>query len=191
METGDLALVGADTLESRLNMLALWIWQGYTDPWSHEWVLNLMRQPTEDQPYGCPPKADMCEIERVFRAFTWPNLRYTFHPRGADRFQTLRRTVELRSGDCDNALVAIATALHILGFKVGARIYSNTGHAWDHIAPIVGLPRERPSSTLVLETTGGPGGTPESAVLGWAVPTWSVAAYRDYWFDLNGNPEGA
>lgn len=191
MENGDLAIVGATDLASRMEMLAYWIWRGYTDPWSHEWVLNLVRQPSEDLPHGCPPKDDLCEIRRVFRALCWPNIRYTFHPRGADRFQTLRRTIELRSGDCDNALVAISTALHILGFKVGARIYSSTGHAWDHIAPTVGLPRERPTKTLVLETTGGPMGTPESATFGWEVPVRGVAAYRDYWFDLNGNTEGA
>lgn len=92
IQNGDLVLLGAGDLDVRMKLLARWIYKSYADPWSHEFVSQLVRD--------LPPKNESAEIERVFRALSWPKVRYTYHPRGKDRYCTLHRVVELGTGDC-------------------------------------------------------------------------------------------
>lgn len=177
IESGDLVLVGAGDLDSRMQLIARWVQRGYADPWSHEKVAEWCK--------GLNPMDDRAEIDAVFRELSWPKVRYAFHPSGRDRFQTMRRTVETGAGDCDNSTVALCTALSILGFQVGARIYSWTGDSWDHITALVGLPRNGAKGALVLDPTTGPDGTPKSAYPGFQVPWSTVHGWRDFTFKLS------
>lgn len=177
-----MAIVPATDLEQRIRLLAYTLRLSVSDAWSHEWTAAVLRQ--------CPPLQPECELRAIFNALK--PVRYTLHPRGGDRYQTLRRTVQMGVGDCDQILVAVDTAAHIAGFRVGARVYQmKPGGVWDHVAPIVELPRmgggvKRP---FVMELTDGPGAPPglacpECSTFDWQIPWDRVATYRDFWFDL-------
>lgn len=96
--------------------------------------------------------------------------------------------------NCDNQTIAMDTMAHIAGFRVGARVYQmKPGGVWDHVAPIVEIPRMGPAGgpkrAFVMELTDGPGAPrgaacPECATFDWQIPWDRVATYRDFWFDL-------
>jgi hypothetical protein len=103
-----------------------------------------------------------------------------------DRIQTLRKTLELGCGDCDNASVALATALSILNFQTAWVVMgASTPDVWDHIWAQVWLPRDVPVDSpngrwVDLELVSGPDGTPDSAMVGWAVPYNRRAFWRRF-----------
>ena len=175
IQPGEIAFAGVSGLDQRMKLIAFWTQRSIMDPFAHEWTLETVR--------GCPTKDDACEINAVFRRLK-ETVRYAYHPRGLDRFQTLGATLRLRSGDCDNMTVALNTALHILGYAVGARIVSSDGTAWEHVYGLIGLPRNDPTYALPLDLTVGPDLTPASAVPGFELPLARMAAWRDFWFDF-------
>jgi hypothetical protein len=174
----DIAFAGVSGLDDRMRVLAWTIQRGAMDAFSHEWTLETVRQ--------CPVRDDRAEVAAVFERLK-ARVRYTFHPDGTDRFQTLPATWRLAAGDCDNATVALCTALHILGFRTGARIVSSTGAAWEHVYALVLLPRGGASGAwMPLDLTVGLDGTPSSARPGYEVPLRSMRFHRDFHFDLTG-----
>lgn len=171
----DLAFAGVSNVEDRLRLIAYWIRVSALDPWAYTWTRETVQR--------LPAKDDEAEIRAVFGRLK-RRLRYTFHPDGTDVFQTLRRTWELGTFDCDQGTCAVDTALHLLGFTVGARIVSQDGPAWEHIYSLVGLPRNAPTYPVPLDLVVGPDMTPGSARPGYEVPLSRMAAYRDFWFDF-------
>lgn len=180
-----MAIVPATDLEQRMRLLAYTLRLSVSDAWAHEWTAALVRQ--------CPALSPECELRAFFSAMK-ARVRYTLHPRSGDRYQTLRRTIEMGVGDCDNQTIAMDTMAHIAGFRVGARVYQmKPGGVWDHVAPIVEIPRMGPAGgpkrAFVMELTDGPGAPrgaacPECATFDWQIPWDRVATYRDFWFDL-------
>lgn len=180
---GDQAFFGVDSLEQRLTALAYAVQLGLHDPWSTEWVSRVVR----GLPHSNAPQSDALEVEAVFDALK-AAVRYTYHP-GMDRIQTLRRTLELRMGDCDNASVALATALKILNFDVAWVIMGSQGNVADHIWAQVWLPRGVPVDSpggrwVDLDLTTGPGGYPDSAMCGYAVPYQNRSFWQRYRLQL-------
>jgi hypothetical protein len=180
---GDQAFFGVDPnggIDERMQALAYAVQLGLHDPWSHEWVARVVR----GLPHGNKAGSDFAEVQAVFEALK-RNIRYTFHP-GMDRIQTLRKTLELGCGDCDNASVALATALSILNFQTAWVVMgASTPDVWDHIWAQVWLPRDVPVDSpngrwVDLELVSGPDGTPDSAMVGWAVPYNRRAFWRRF-----------
>lgn len=121
------------------------------------------------------PVTDVVDIETDTHRFWLPDSDVTVH-------------------NCDQVTVAVDTAAHIAGFRVGARVYQmKPGGVWDHVAPIVELPRMGPAGgakhAFVMELTDGPGAPPglacpECSTFDWQIPWDRIATYRDFWFDL-------
>jgi hypothetical protein len=177
---GDQRFLGVTDLASRISALAEMVQIGLVDPWSTEWVTDVVR----GLPHGNIPGVDRLEVNAVFNALK-SNVRYTFHP-GMDRIQSLRWTLEHGVADCDNGAVALATALTLLNFRVAWVIMGASRDTADHIWTQVWLPRgtnvvDGPageSRWVNLDLTTGPGGTPDSAVVGYSVPLGSRAWWQ-------------
>jgi hypothetical protein len=172
---GDLVTFTVGGLEDRMKVISYVAWLSIADPFTAEWVSQVTANVRERDDEG--------EIRAVFAALK-ARVRYQFHPRNTDRFQTLRRTWEMGAADCDCATIALVSALHTLGFAVGGRIVSGDGDTWEHIYGLVGFPRNAPSQAIPLDLTIGPDGTPRSALPGFELPLSRMAAYRDFRFDL-------
>lgn len=122
---------------------------------------------------ACPPRDDRCEITKIWN-FLVLNVRYVFDQTNVDQFATLKYTLSMGGGDCDDATIAFAALLGALGFKVCARVISTTKapNQWVHIYPMVGLPKDNPTGWVPLDIT-----------VSGAVPGWEygeIAKYRDY-----------
>ena len=180
VKPGDAVYTGAGSLDERMKLIAYTLQKSVQDPWAHEFVSALVRD--------LPPKDDMAELHAIFNRLKWPNIRYQFHPRGLDRFQTLRRTITMGQADCDVSTVAVNTCAHLLGFKTGCDILFRPGGPWSHIWPIVGFPREEPRLWIPMELTTGPcadGSTrPQCAQFGWEIPHEFRGGWRRFFFTL-------
>ncbi len=89
----------------------------------------------------CRMRDYVCEVNAIWN-FVVLNLRYTQDQAGEDTYQTLRASLEAGAGDCDDMTVAFATLLKAVGFEsVIARIISLEGRSWDHVYPVVNVPR--------------------------------------------------
>lgn len=179
LKAGDQWLFTVSGVEDRMTALSFAIWSGVTDVTSQKWIADVVK--------NVQPRDDLAEIATVFAAFK-KAIRYTFHPRGTDVFRTMLATLRIGTGDCDQATICLCTALHLLGFYVGARIISSDGKEWEHIFMLVyprrNVPPPETKLWMPLDLTIGPDMTPASARPNYQVPLASMAAYRDFVFDL-------
>lgn len=179
---GDQFWLGVDAdggIRERIEALAYAVQLGMMDPWSHEFVAQLVR----DLPHANAQGADMLEVQRVFDEFK-KRVRYTFHP-SMDRIQTMRKTLEWGVGDCDNAAVALSTALSLLNFQTAWIVMAGDSGFYEHIWPQVWLPRDVPVDSpggrwVDMELTSGPDNTPYTSHLGWCVPPNRRAFWRRF-----------
>ncbi len=119
--------------------------------------------------HNCEARDDKCEARAIFDWVADPaNVRYTGdmgahvlvpggEPEAIDTFQSARRTMEFRGGDCDDHAVLAASLANWNGFAAKFRITSNTGASWDHIYTMVGVPKLNPKKWIALDTTLGAG----------------------------------
>lgn len=98
----------------------------------------------------CGMRDYACEVTAIWN-FIVLNVRYTQDQDGEDTYQTLRATLEMGAGDCDDMTIAFAALLKAVGFEqMTAEIVSLNGDTWDHIYPRVKLPGGR---WLALDAT--------------------------------------
>lgn len=103
--------------------------------------------------HGCPWRDDRCELEALWH-FMHRNVRYTGDINGADTFQTARRTLQFRGGDCDDGFTLLATLAAGNGFASKGRITANhPGGSWAHIYPLVGFPKMNPRTWIPMDWT--------------------------------------
>ena len=103
--------------------------------------------------HACPWRDGRCELEAIWE-WMHRNIRYTGDVAGYDTFQTARRTIQYRGGDCDDGMTLIATLAMGNGFYVKGRITANeAGGTWAHIYPLVGFPKNNPKSWVPLDWT--------------------------------------
>lgn len=126
----------------------------------------LVRKKALAVTHRCPARDDACELSAIFEHNSDPeNVRYTGdigahvlvpggEPEAVDTFQTAKRTLEFRGGDCDDHAVLNATMASQNGFDVMFRITSNTGATWDHIYTMA---RRNGGKWRALDTTLGQG----------------------------------
>lgn len=89
----------------------------------------------------CQMRDYMCEVTAIWN-FTVLNIRYTQDQSGEDTYADLRANLEAGAGDCDDFTIVFATLLKAVGFEdVIARIISLRGDSWDHVYPVVKVPR--------------------------------------------------
>jgi len=99
-----------------------------------------------------PARNELEQINAVWD-FMVLNVTYMFDPPGIDMFSTVPVLLDAGTGDCDDAVVFFGALLGALGFRVKARVISTGDEAWEHIYPLVGLPRARPARWLALDWT--------------------------------------
>lgn len=101
-----------------------------------------------------PARTELEEIQAVWN-FLVLNVSYMFDPPGFDMFSTVRILLEAGTGDCDDAVVYFGALLGLLGFKVKARVISVGNVTWEHVYPLVALPRGagRPTRWMSLDWT--------------------------------------
>lgn len=117
----------------------------------------------------CKMRDHLCEVTALWN-FMVLNIRYTADQDGEDTYQTLRATLEMGAGDCDDMTIAFAALLKSVGFEtVIARIISLDGRSWAHIYPVVLVPGVGPVPLDITE----PGKVP-----GWEYKR--PAAKRDF-----------
>jgi len=131
--------------------------------WDGEYVIK-------EQP-PCAMKDGKCEIAAIWN-FGVLNVRYVLDPDGFDLFCTVRETLEAGGGDCDDTTVLYGALLRALGFRMRARIVSVSGTHWEHVYPVVGFPKERPTQWLPLDAT------VQGAVPGWEYE--GIVRYQDF-----------
>lgn len=102
---------------------------------------------------ACPWRDDRCELEAIWY-FMHRNIRYTGDIQGYDTFQTARRTLQYRGGDCDDGFTLVTTLGLGNGFPMKGRITKNVaGGPWAHIYPLAGVPRNAPRVWVPLDWT--------------------------------------
>jgi hypothetical protein len=103
--------------------------------------------------YGCPWRDDRCELEAIWY-FMHRNIRYTGDIAGYDTFQSARRTLQFRGGDCDDGFTLITTLAQGNGFSTKGRITANTANGqWAHVYPLVGFPKNNPRTWIPIDWT--------------------------------------
>lgn len=106
--------------------------------------------------------------------FLWvrDNIRYTNHVMCRDSFQTARRTIDLKAGDCDQATVVLSAMFLSVGIPTAMRIITtDRSKPFHHIYSLAGLPKNNPSKWIPLDTIN------KSARVGWEP---DFVDHRDY-----------
>jgi hypothetical protein len=117
----------------------------------------------------CAQRDYACELTAIWN-FGVLNVRYTQDQDGEDTYQTVRATLEAGAGDCDDLTILFAALAKAVGFEnIVARIVSVHGATWDHIYPLVKLPR---GGWIPMDAT------EQGKPLGWEYTR--IAAKRDF-----------
>jgi predicted transglutaminase-like cysteine proteinase len=113
----------------------------------------------------------------VKAVFNWmrANVRYVRDIHSIDTFQQAMRTIQARSGDCDDYTIALGALLMSLGYPVRTKtIQTKDSDDWNHIYLQVGLPPGKPTKWKTLDAS-----VPRPA--GWEAPESIIAKARvDY-----------
>lgn len=139
----------------------------YVEAWGEAFVLP-------DGP-PCPMRDGECEMTALWN-FWVANVRYVYDPPDYDLFCTAKLTLLAGSGDCDDGTVGLVALHRAIGFeKCVARIVTVGGEQWEHIYPLIGLPKEGRGRVeyVPLDFTV-PGAKPGYEFTG-------VAQYRDFY----------
>lgn len=138
----------------------------YVEAWGEAFVLP---------PGRCAMRDAECEVIALWN-FWNANVRYVYDPTEYDMFATVKYTLLAGAGDCDDSTVGLAALAKSIGFeKVIARVVSVSGETWEHIYPLIGLPKEGrgPIRWIPLDCTV-PGAQP-----GWEYN--GVKAHQDFY----------
>lgn len=155
------------TLDDRVRILKRLVWLGDSAFDKSKAPIGGLRDPQMREiglrvTLGARERNDMEELRAIHAFVTMnapdghPNVRYTGDIARKDTFQSALRTLQYRGGDCDDHSVLVAVLAMENGFDVKFRITSNYGTTWDHIYPLVGVPKTRPTKWVPVDTTLGP-----------------------------------
>jgi hypothetical protein len=100
----------------------------------------------------CRTRDDACELEALWD-FSVLNFRYVFDPPHVDTYPDCRFMLEASGDDCDGATVLICSLAMSIGFDVACRIISQDGSQWQHIYPLIGLPKTGASHYFPMDIT--------------------------------------
>lgn len=86
----------------------------------------------------CVQRDDHCAVTKLWN-FWVLNVAYLQDVAGQDTYSTLRGTLEMGGGDCDDFTIGFAALCGAVGYHSVARIISVHGQTWDHVYPVVKL----------------------------------------------------
>lgn len=132
------------------------------------------RAPEASNP--CASRDDQCEIWRIWD-FVNLNFRYVYDPAEVDTFATAELSLDAGGGDCDDATILFAALLKGIGFHVAARVIGTGNNGWEHVYPIVAVPKDanphdKRTAWVPLDMT------MDGAYPGWQYE--DIARHRDY-----------
>lgn len=169
------------TIDQRLAAVMEQMNRSVRDPYirhlAGQLVSKRCRQPNPRLGDGgwCLAERDYWGEVKVIYQFVRANVRYVRDIHHIDTFQTARRTLEMRSGDCDDFAITLGALLMAVGFPVRTKTIQTTNATdFNHIYLQVGLPPTKPTrwKTLDASTPNGPG---------WEAPRSMIARARlDY-----------
>jgi len=150
------------SIGDRLKLINIQVFKSLRDPAMRALALDLVRGTSQ---HG--PESELAEVSRIFW-FVKNNVEYRQDPHNYDLYSTATRTLQVRSGDCDDHLILVDALLGNLGYVPGAKVISPDGANW-HIYSVTSLfPRHNPQAPtaryIALDTTQPPS-TP-----GWEPP---------------------
>lgn len=93
---------------------------------------------------GIPPHDYFGEI-RAIQNWVQDNVRYVFDPREVEYFQTPRRTLKDKAGDCDDQAILMSSLLESIGYTTSICLTNprGPGTPFSHAVCAVKLPREQ------------------------------------------------
>lgn len=169
------------TIDQRLAGVMTQINKSVRDPYvrmvAAQIVSRRCREPnarTGDGGWCIDEKDYWGEVRAVFN-WVRANVRYVRDIHRIDLFQQARRTIQTRSGDCDDYNILIAALLMTIGYPVRSKtIQTKDSEDWNHIYLQVGLPPGNPRVWKTLDAS-----VPRPA--GWEAPSSIIKRSRlDY-----------
>lgn len=113
------------------------------------------------------------EVKAVFDHIR-EHVRYVRDTHGKDLFQHPRRTLEFKSGDCDDYTSLVAACLQSIGYPMRVRVIRTTkDRTWSHIYALVGLPPRGPTKWVPLDAS-------IAKPAGWEAPASMIADRKDF-----------
>jgi hypothetical protein len=128
------------SLQDRLTLINGQVFKSLQDPSIRALALDLVR--------GTPQHGNESEIAEVSRIFWFikQNIEYRQDPHHYDLYSTASRTLQTRSGDCDDHQILCGSLLGNLGFIPGAKVISPDGSNWHIYATTALFPRHDPTA---------------------------------------------
>jgi hypothetical protein len=134
------------SIEDRIKLIRKMVYESIRDP-------AISRQLALAITHGCPWRDSMCELEAI-NLFMAKNIRYTGDIAGYDTYQSARRTLQFRGGDCDDGFTLIATLAMGNGFGVKGAVTKNEANGpYAHIFPLIAYPKMNPDRWLPIDWT--------------------------------------
>lgn len=171
-------LVRVRTFDDRIALIQRQVWKTVLDrdirTLSTRLVTQRCRRPDARRGEGGWCIAERDRWAEAVAVFGWvrAHVRYTGDAYGIDTYQTGRRTLELRAGDCDDFTILIASMLLVIGHPVRLKsieLVQQPEPGFSHIYPqvLVGTHQE----WRALDAS-------SSRVPGWEVSPTRIARHR-------------
>lgn len=89
---------------------------------------------------ACTSNDSTCDLNRLW-SFIAQNVRYVLDPPHVDTFRSVRATLAMGGGDCDDHSILWCSLAYVLGYRVGVEVISLDGRLWEHVYAIIRGPR--------------------------------------------------
>lgn len=161
-----------ESLDERINAIRDRISKGRVDPKVIAWARAQVSKKCGNQ--WCVPEKDTeAEIRAIFNGMR-RDVRYTSDVLGVDTYVHPRKTLEQRSGDCDDYSALGCSALMSVGIPCRLKVIrTKDSPTWNHIYIQAGTPKAGPQKWMTLDAS-----VPVKP--GWEVPASMVAASRTF-----------
>lgn len=158
------------TIEQRVAFVHEQMVKGTRDPVVYALAREVLSRKGPHGEWVVREKDNWGEVQALF----WEvrkRVRYTWDPTDYDAFQTPRKTLALKAGDCDDQVALLGALCRTVGYKVRSRIVQTQGETnWNHIYLAVEVP--------------GKGWTPLDPTVaqppGWEVPAKFIIRKQDF-----------
>jgi hypothetical protein len=131
---GDVAYWETNNLDEHVALIARQIQRSLDDPETRKLAVKIVSSRPDDERGGklivtawgkphylpqieaCAPQSDECESTLLWN-FLVQNVRYVLDPDGYDLFSTVKHTLAVGGGDCDDMVIVLAALHRALGFR--------------------------------------------------------------------------
>jgi hypothetical protein len=128
------------TIEQRVAFVHEQMVKGTRDPVVYGLAREVLSRKGPNGSWAVPEKDHWGEVQALF----WEvrkRVRYVWDPTDYDAFQTPRKTLAIKSGDCDDTTALLGAMLRSVGYKVRSRIVQTKGESsWNHIYLMADVP---------------------------------------------------